>query len=70
MRAPLDFPPEIAAAIERAENPARKAAIFGIIVSAAESKGRVAFLEACLFASIMINIGAVIMIALVVSLHH
>lgn len=69
MRTALDFPPEIAVAIERAESPARKAAIFGVIVSAAESKGRVAFLEVCLFASVMINITLLVMLILI-SLRH
>ena len=59
MRTALDFPPEIAAAIERAENPARKAAIFGIVISAAESKGRVAKLEAALIASVLLNVALI-----------
>ena len=56
---PLDFPPEIAAAIERAEDPERKAAIFGIVVAAAESKGRAAKLEAALIASVLINVALI-----------
>ena len=55
---PLDFPPEIAAAIERAENPERKAAIFGIVM-AADSKARAAKLEAALIASVLLNVALV-----------
>jgi hypothetical protein len=55
----LDFPPEIAAAIERAESVERKAAIFGIVVSAVESKSRAAKLEAALIASVLINVALV-----------
>ena len=59
MRTALDFPPEIAAAIERAENPARKAAIFGIVMSAVDSKARAAKLEAALIASVLINVALI-----------
>ncbi len=61
MSAPLDFPPEIAAAIERAESPERKAAIFGIVM-AADSKVRVAKLEAALIASVLINVALIAVI--------
>ena len=62
MSAHFDCPPEIAAAIERAESPERKAAIFGIIVSAADSKVRVAKLEAALIASVLLNVALVAVI--------
>ncbi len=59
MRTPVDFPPEIAAAIERAENPARKAAIFGVVMSATDSKARAAKLEAALIASVLLNVALI-----------
>ena len=58
----LDFPPEIAAAIERAETVERKAAIFNLVVSAAELKVRAAKLEFALIASVLINVALIAVI--------
>ncbi len=62
MRTALDFPPEIAAAIERAESPERKAAIFGIVMAAIDYKARAAKLEAALIASILLNVALIAVI--------
>jgi hypothetical protein len=64
---PFDCPPEIAAAIERAESVEHKGAILSLVMSVADSKSRVAVLECCLLASVLINCAA---IAVIVGLSH
>jgi hypothetical protein len=65
MTANVDCHPEVAAAIEHAESVERKAAVWNLVLSAADAQSRLGVVEACFFASVCVNL---ILIAAVTAL--